>query len=200
MKYVIQIRIHAYLKTVETGLRQIMSNFIRKSSLHGKSAFDVDERDPAALKSIGEVYCGAKFDALVTSKRSSLTALNYVKQKCLLFYQVLCGQIKNRIDHTDPFIVGLKCVDPEVALSGEIPSIIPMYEQFAKVFPVDIEKLNSEWRRISDEESLKEDFLKSKFYQISSSQKKMPKKNDAAAFSQALSGEDHNDFGTVIHK
>lgn len=91
-------------------------------------------------------------------------------------------------------------MDPEVALSGEIPSIIQMYEQFAKVFPVDIEKLNSEWRRLSDEKHLKEDFLKSKFYQIRSSQKKVLKKNDAAALPQDLSGEDSNDFGTVFHK
>lgn len=58
-----------------------MSNFIRKSFLRGKSAFDVDESDPAALKSIEEVDFVAKFDSLVATKRSSLIALNYVKQK-----------------------------------------------------------------------------------------------------------------------
>ena len=47
------VRIHAYLSTVEEGLTNIMGNFIKKTSLplpdSGKSCFDVVESDESNL-------------------------------------------------------------------------------------------------------------------------------------------------------
>ena len=63
------VRIHAYLSTVEEGLTNIMGNFIKKTSLplpdSGKSCFDVVESDESNLWKPTEMFFGVKFDQIV---------------------------------------------------------------------------------------------------------------------------------------
>lgn len=141
-----------------------MSNFVKKNVMQAcTSAFDVDESDPTVLLRTDKVYFGAKFDMLIAQRGSRLTkeALHDVQKNCLSFYQELARQIKMRINHKDEFLQGLTCVDPEVAVSGDVPSIIPMFERFGETLPlIDIEDLNTEWRRLSMEPDLMENFHK----------------------------------------
>lgn len=67
-----------------------------------------------------------------------------------------------RINHKDQFLQALTCIDPKVGVSGDVPSIIPVYYRFQDVLHIDVESLNSEWRRLSVEPHLIDDFLKSK--------------------------------------
>lgn len=154
------MRIHLYLKTVETGLRTITNTFIRKSAMINVSIFDVDHNDDTAQLPLNRIYFGANFEELLVKKGHTISkdAILRVQQNCLRFLRVLCDQIKMRIDHGDRLLVQLESVDPKKAVSGEISSIVPLLLRFKDTYRADLEQVNSEFRRLSAESDLLKDF------------------------------------------
>jgi hypothetical protein len=144
------VRIHLILKSVRDTLGEILRNFMKENSLRNKDPFEVDVFNPHNLRPFNEIYFGAKFDVLVKSENLRLSShqVNDIQVKCVKFYQILVKQIQKRINHRDPLLKQLECIDPSIALSGQISSIAPLYSRFCATYSVDVEELNSEWRRL----------------------------------------------------
>ena len=78
--------------------------------------------------------------------------------KAQAFYVELSKQIQKRIDHKDPLLVNLACVDPVKAVSGTIPSIAFVYSKFYDVLKLNVDQVDYEWRRLSSHENVLEKF------------------------------------------
>ena len=175
------VRLHVFLSTIETGLRTLMENFITEDAMKGNYVFDVDQADQNNLKPIKQMYFGAEFERVEAKfKKENPSGANdlirEVRAGALKFYQELCRQIKKRVNHNDPLLKQLCWVDPTVALSGNIKSLVPLYDRFSATIKLNLEKLNLEWRRITQIDKLViENFMSS----VKRIQCKKKKKNES---------------------
>ena len=74
-----------------------------------------------------------------------------MRTRILAFYVELCEQVKSRVNYKDPLLNNLVCLNPVVATSGKIQSIVPLYHPFKNILQFDIEKLECEWRDLSSD-------------------------------------------------
>lgn len=157
-----KVRIHNFLETVRRGLRQIMSNFIQASVLGRKDPFELDHRYPNYFKSLNEVYLGAKAEEMMHPDSGqdwrSERDIENMRKQALSFYVELCSQIKSRINHKDDLIINLRCIDPLIARSGSIPSMVPIYMKFRQTIRLDIELVDQEWRSLAHNGDIYERF------------------------------------------
>ena len=86
----------------------------------------------------------------------------------LNFYVELCEQIKSHVNFKDSLLNNLICLNPSVATSGKVTSIVPLYQSFQKILKLDMEKLDLEWRDLSNDDEILEIF-KRKYLSIRTS-------------------------------
>ena len=154
------VRIHNFLETIRTGLRQIMSNFLLPAVLGNgrKDPFEIDHKNPHNFRVLNKMYFGAKFEDMLQPGADNQwrceADVDNLRKQFLAFYIELCTQIKRRINHKDDLLNSLQCIDPNVAFSGSVPSLVPLRSRFRNTFKLDVETLDSEWRSLVNNDAL----------------------------------------------
>ena len=109
------------------------------------------------------MYFSAKFDQIVIQfreykkprdrarERRDKEKVDVVRTTCLRFYQELCRQIKQRINHKYDLLQMLSWIDSNKAISGDISSLDLLYQKFQDAIDIDIELVNNEWRALPKE-------------------------------------------------
>lgn len=149
------VRLHSYLLNIENGLKKILAFFVKREVLYKVRPFDIDLKTPGNFMKLDQVYCGVNFNSICESlkveKKMDEKILREVRTRILAFYVELCEQVKSRVNYKDPLLNHLVCLNPVVATSGKIQSIVPLYHPFKNILQFDIEKLECEWRDLSSD-------------------------------------------------
>ena len=157
------VRIHTFQEKITTEFRVILDNFIRATVLKSRNPFEVDVADITNYRKIEEMYVGGKTEILIRKleqdpEKQFDGVIAAFRVKAQAFYVELSKQIQKRIDHKDPLLVNLACVDPVKAVSGTIPSIAFVYSKFYDVLKLNVDQVDYEWRRLSSHENVLEKF------------------------------------------
>ena len=111
--------------------------------------FDVDVRIPSYFKKLENIYFSPYFgvccESLKKDRKIDDKIILDVRKKILAFYVEMTKQIKMRVDHKDTLLNHLICLDPVVALPGNVETIVSLYQQFQNTLKMDVVKLDSEW-------------------------------------------------------
>ena len=149
------VKVHKLKSSVSSLLQEIGLNFINESQLRpGKTCpFTMDFSDPRNFRSIQDMHFGAEFQLyeLESIEKGAVEErqVQDVKKSCLAFYIKLQSEIQLRINPKDPLLDLVQSLSPSVAKSGQVKSIVPLFKMFKECFPhVDLETLNTEWRRL----------------------------------------------------
>jgi hypothetical protein len=149
------VRLHCYLLNIESGLKEILTFFIKKDVLSKVRPFNIDLKNPSNFLKLEHLYCGLHFNSIIENLRSDgkfdEKSLRDVRLRVLNFYMELCEQIKSRINFKDSLLNHLICLNPSVATSGKVTSIVPLYLPFQNILKLDLERLECEWRDLSND-------------------------------------------------
>ena len=150
-----EVKVHKLLRSVGDTLTELARNYIKDELLAIRSVFEIDFSNPRNFRTMEtEMHFGAEFELFaidqIDSRKLQERQLATAKKHCLAFYIKLFSEIKRRVNSEDPLLRMLDWLSPETALSGSVPSIIPLYRMFRDCFSglVNVEVLNREWRRL----------------------------------------------------
>lgn len=150
-----EVKVHKLLKSVGNTLSELARNYIKDELLAIRSVFEIDFSNPRNFKAMEtDMHFGAEFELFaidqIESRKLQDRQLAATKKNCLAFYIKLCSEIKRRVNSEDPLLRMLDWLSPETALSGSVPSIIPLFRIFKDCFngSLEVEALNREWRRL----------------------------------------------------
>lgn len=130
--------------------RNILRNFLKKDYLDQVRLQVVDPSNPRNFIPLDDIYFGAKTELLIKSGKIEAKEVHNFKTHALSFYVTLAEQIKKRFDFDNPVLRFVSHFDPKSVLQGEVPSIANDAVQLFPMLVGDIEKLDSEWRLLSD--------------------------------------------------
>lgn len=143
-------QLHLLLKRVSDLFRNILRNYVKKEYLDRVPIKNIEVADPRNFIALEKIYFGAKAEILMSNENIDRNELHNFRVHALGFYVMLAEQIKRRFNFDDPVLSFVSYFNPRIVLSGEISSIATQALKFFPHLVDDIEKLNSEWRLLSD--------------------------------------------------
>lgn len=147
-------KIHLVQKRVKELYKTLIRNYIKKEHIDKNPLKSINPSDPRFFIELNQIYFGAKVDLVDTKSLKENDVKNF-KLRCLDFYIELCIEINKRFNFENPVMEYISIFDPNVAVSGEVGSIVKNTVTFFPHLVNNIEKLNSEWRLLADMESIK---------------------------------------------
>lgn len=139
-----------YKMYVNDLYRSLLRNFLKKDCIDKTDLSTIDVSNSSNFSPIETMYFGAKTELLMTSDTIDQTDLHNFRLRALEFYIELSIQIKKRFNFCNPVLNFLKDLNPEVAVSGEMASIISPATKYFPGLVKDVEQLNAEWRLLAD--------------------------------------------------
>nr|XP_015840040.1 PREDICTED: uncharacterized protein LOC107398966 [Tribolium castaneum]XP_015840041.1 PREDICTED: uncharacterized protein LOC107398966 [Tribolium castaneum]XP_015840042.1 PREDICTED: uncharacterized protein LOC107398966 [Tribolium castaneum] len=144
-----------------TGLfKSILKNFMKPQYLSNLTMYNKIQFLPHNYKTLDNIYCGANCELIINSTPINKTEIDSFKIKCLDFYVELSKQILSRFNFDDNVLKFMQNFDPAVAVSGVCETLVPLASRFPTLV-TNLEKLNSEWRLLSDMSEIKMNSSKS---------------------------------------
>lgn len=147
-------KIHTLLKRLTELYKTILKNYLKSSYINNTPVHIINNVDPQNFLLLENMYFGANVELLLSTSEIDVTEVQKFKTNCLAFYIELCTQIKSRFNFNDPLLKLLSNFAPDIVVSGDVLSIVSIVQHFPQII-INIEKLNSEWRLLSDVEELK---------------------------------------------
>lgn len=146
--------------------KTILKNFMKASyfKTHENNLNDI-MFVPSNYKPIEELYLGANCEQIILNTSLLTNDIRNFRVKCLDFYIELARQVKSRFDFSDPVLIFLNNFNLKTAVSGNCPSLVPLAVRFPRLQD-NLEKLNYEWRLLSDIADLKDKANNLKFYEF----------------------------------
>lgn len=141
-------KIHLLHERITTTFKSILKNFIKPEILNRLSIHSVNLTCPHSYLELSNLYLGANVQILLESEEITTAAVSVFKTNCLSFYVSLAKDIRSRFNLNDATLKFIRAFKPEVALSGEVPNVIPVMK-IVSGFNLDAESINQEWRMLS---------------------------------------------------
>ncbi|XP_043270743.1 uncharacterized protein [Venturia canescens] len=143
--------LYCLLDRVMEVYRTLLKNYLKTEYVMKTSTQSIDPGNVREYKPIEELYLGARVEAMLTGIQGYADEIRDFKLRTLSFYVELCRQIKRRIKFNDPVLSALSILNPKVATSGNIASVIPLALLFPNLVKEEnMEELNSEWRLLPE--------------------------------------------------
>ncbi|XP_065576392.1 uncharacterized protein LOC136037597 [Artemia franciscana] len=127
-------RIHRLLQSSRVTYLALLRCFVTKEAIAiAEDPFRVKLIPPNFLK-LEELKLGPNTLNYITTS-SSAGQLNRqlvqtIHTSCFSFLVEMCLQVSTRIDYKDETLVNLRCIDPTVAVSGKVDTIVPLMIRF----------------------------------------------------------------------
>ena len=151
--------IHKFYSNCISAYKSILSCFVKPVLLKGEVAV-IDVRNPANHLPLAQLYMGTDVARLLVSnayKNVGKEIINACFQRCQQFLIELCLQLKERLPIDDPLVRQLRFLNPQLAISGTIPSIADVAANFPNVIcPETLQILDQEWGELSFDEEISE--------------------------------------------
>lgn len=132
----------------------ILKSFLKKQYLDQTSIETVNIHNPANFVAIEDIYCGAKVGLFIQNENINVADLKNFRLRVLEFYIELSFQIKKRFNFQDQTLKFARKFDPQMVCQGEFNSVSEALPFFPNL-DLDIEKLDFEYRLISETEEIK---------------------------------------------
>ena len=127
-------RIHKLLSSSRATMKSIMKSFVKTDILENDDAFAIPMIS-GCFKEICEISFGPNTEIHVL-KYKDVIPLNDFKQfrlNCLNFLVEVIKQMRKLIDHSDPTLKALPCLDPVTALSGKVDTLMGLTGRFSSL-------------------------------------------------------------------
>ena len=151
--------IHKFYSSCISAYKSILSCFVKPVLLKGDVAV-IDVRNTANHLPLGQLYMEIDVARLLISaayKNVGKEMINACFQRCQQFLIELCFQLKERLPIDDPLVRQLRFLNPQLAVSGTIPSIADIAAKFPNVIYIEkLQILDQEWRELSFDEEISE--------------------------------------------
>ncbi|XP_063239989.1 uncharacterized protein LOC134540887 [Bacillus rossius redtenbacheri] len=144
--------LHRLKSEVERLLKTLCCNFMSPSYVKGMDVLTIEHKNPSNYVALNKVYleilAQSSLDKLTEDKNVRENDLQFFLKSCLQFYVELVSQIKSRFDFSDKVFDVVNIVEPCVAQSLEIPSIMPVLKRFPILNDhVSAQAVDHEWRQ-----------------------------------------------------
>ena len=151
--------IHKFYSNCISAYKSILSCFVKPVLLKGDVAV-IDVQNPANHLPLEQLYMGTDVARLLVSaayKNVGKEMINVCFQRCQQFLIELCFQLNERLPIDDPLVRQLRFLNPQLAVSGTIPSIVDVAAKFPNVIYLEkLQILDQEWRELSFDEQISE--------------------------------------------
>lgn len=149
-----KVKIHKVHAKISDLYRGVLRNFMNKKYLDTTPLEKINWYNPDNFLPEKEMYLGAKFEQEAASFGLLPRKMSEIKTNCLKFYVTLAKNIRTRFEFGNGILKFMNNFEPSVALSGRIPSVLPIMNVVAPL-KLDIDLVNSDWRHLADVEELK---------------------------------------------
>lgn len=157
-------KIHLLLLRITTVYKTILRNFVKASVINNTDDINlIDFKNTDNHIPLMDIYIGTKCELYINSATNC--NIFEIKKKILSFYMEPCEQIKKRFDFKDNNLKHFAYFVPEVALSGEIGSVLPIVKLFTQ-YQNKAEEINEEWRLLATIPAIKFDNINDFWYKI----------------------------------
>ncbi|XP_065570287.1 zinc finger BED domain-containing protein 5-like [Artemia franciscana] len=154
-------RIHRLLQSFRVTYLALLRCFVTKEAIAiAGDPFRVKLIPPNFLK-LEELKLGPNtlnyIATLSSAGQLNRQQVQTIHTNCLSFLVEMCLQVSTRIDYKDETLVNLRCIDPTVAVSGKVDTIVPLMIRFPNLLG-DSEgesdtlrdKLEVQWTKLAD--------------------------------------------------
>jgi hypothetical protein len=149
--------IHKFYPNCISTYKSILSCFVKPILLKGDVAV-IDIRNPANHLPLAQLYMGTDAARLLVSdayKNVRKEMINECFQRCQQFLIELSFQLEKRLPIDNPLVRQLRFLNPQLAISGTIPSIADVASKFPHVICIErLQILDQEWRELSFDEQI----------------------------------------------
>lgn len=147
-------QIHVLYTKFTTLYKTVLKNYIKKAVIDKVDLSKISPSNPDSFMALKDIYMGANVSLFLEQNPIDSKEYEKVRLSILSFYIELCIQIRKRFNFEDDCLKLLSKFQPQIAMSGKIPSIIEASKFFKKTV-TNIEKLNNEWRLLPEISYLK---------------------------------------------
>lgn len=132
---------------VKKLVNHLCSNYMNVKYVKSNDMLVADHRDPRHFVSLKKVYVGVEAQQSIFDVEAADSIKEDFFKSCLGFYVELVTQIKNRFTFNDELFNVLSIVDPKVAQSGEVTTLLPVVKRFPILNEyIASQELDNEWK------------------------------------------------------
>lgn len=149
-------KIQVLLARVTSLYKVILKSFLKKSYLEKTDLKDIVVSNPNNYVLLDDLYCGANVENFLKNNQNQTDPIEIknFKLRVLEYYIELAKQIKKRFNFEDDILKFASKFSPRSVLTGEYNTISQVQDLFPYL-TIDIEKLDFEYRLISEMNELK---------------------------------------------
>lgn len=129
-------------------LKKLYANFLTVQSFKAENVFKFNHKNPSNFFPFEKVYVGiSATNTTFEMKQYEKSKLIVCYKSCLNFYLELCTEVKKRFCFEDNIFKLIEIVEPSVAQSYEVKSLLPIIKEFPVLSDlVDVRCLDNEWK------------------------------------------------------